>query len=310
MALCSATISQQSRRAISLAITSCALSARRAKISLRRAALSASSASTLAYSPPRVAVPHVLCNHRRSWLRCTRAGNIHRILEFLLHGGRRLLRVVGVGVGILLVLPAVIANDHGFHLHATARVANVPLHLQRGHADLLHVFGAHLLVRVRLVIVVVGEGVRVDAVGLEAGVVGGGEVGERGELLLDLALPVLAALGVALELAGLHLRGGLLPLQALDHEHGLAGRRLRGGPLGVELLPQAPRRVLRRLLLPAQPRRRRLQLLYPPDQPLRRRLSCPRTRLGRQLRRPRRRPPLQGPPRRRRVRDRIHGGMK
>lgn len=50
--------------------------------------------------------------------------------------------------------------------------------------DLLHVFGAHVLIP--FFIVLVGEGQQVDAMGLEARVVGGGEVGKRCELLLDL----------------------------------------------------------------------------------------------------------------------------
>jgi hypothetical protein len=61
-------------------------------------------------------------------------------------------------------------------------------------------------------------------------------------------LPVYMALDIVLELLGLHLRGGLLPLQALDHEYGIAGRRLHGGPHSVELHPQALCGVLRGLL--------------------------------------------------------------
>ncbi|TVU24240.1 hypothetical protein EJB05_26661, partial [Eragrostis curvula] len=171
-----------------------------------------------------------------------------------------------------------------------------------GHIDLLHLFA--------LLLILIGERVRVDAMGPEAGVVRGGEVVERGELLLHLALMVGAALGVPPELARLHLRGGLLPLQPLDHEHRLADRGLRRRPLRVQLLLQRPRRLLRGLLLPHQPRRRGLQLRHPPDQLLRRVVPSAR-RLRRQLRRPRGRPPLYRPPRRRWVsnRDRIHGGM-
>jgi hypothetical protein len=78
--------------------------------------------------------------------------------------------------------------------------------------------------------------------GPEAAVVGGGEIREQCEFLLDLVLLAFAALGIALELA-------------------------------------AARDVLCGLLFPAQSRR--LQLLHPTDQLLPYRLPCPWTCLRR-----------------------------